>query len=127
MNKVLAAILLASTVCADDSVDLILVGGKIVTVDSSFQIDSAMAIRDGKVVQTGTDEQIIELAHDRSLVVQLNGRMVLPGLIDSHTHPTGASRFEVDHEVPSMQTIQDVLDYVQARTKVVPKGEWSNL
>ena len=127
MNKVLAAILLASTVCADDSVDLILVGGKIVTVDSSFQIDSAMAIRDGKVVQTGTDEQIIELAHDRSLVVQLNGRMVLPGLIDSHTHPTGASRFEADHEVPSMQTIQDVLDYVQARTKVVPKGEWINL
>lgn len=127
MNRVLIALLLTSTVWAEEPVDLILVGGKIVTVDSSFRVDSAMAVRDGKVVRTGTDEQIMQLPHDSALVVQLDGKMVLPGLIDSHTHPTGASRFEADHEVPSMETIQDVLDYVKARTKVVPKGEWINL
>jgi hypothetical protein len=49
---------------------------------------------------------------------------VLPGLIDSHVHAPAASMFEYDHEIPSMETIQDVLDYVRARAKVVPEGQW---
>jgi predicted amidohydrolase YtcJ len=48
----------------------------------------------------------------------------LPGLIDSHVHAPAASMFEFDHEIPSMETIQEVLDYIAARTKVVPEGEW---
>jgi len=49
---------------------------------------------------------------------------VLPGLLDSHTHPTGAAMHEFDHPVPDMQTVADVLAYVRQRAKVVPKGEW---
>ncbi|MBM3855460.1 MAG: amidohydrolase family protein, partial [Verrucomicrobia bacterium] len=47
-----------------------------------------------------------------------------PGLIDSHVHAPAAAMFEHDHEVPDMETIADVLAYIEARTKVVPAGQW---
>ena len=50
--------------------------------------------------------------------------MVLPGLIDSHTHPTGACMTEFDHPVPEMETIADVLDYIQARAEALGEGKW---
>jgi predicted amidohydrolase YtcJ len=50
--------------------------------------------------------------------------MVLPGLIDSHTHPTGASMIEFDHPIPEMETIQDVLDYIRSRADALGAGKW---
>src|SRR5262249_18022348 len=50
--------------------------------------------------------------------------MVLPGLIDSHTHPTMACMTEFDHPVPQMETIQDVLDYIHARAETLGEGAW---
>jgi predicted amidohydrolase YtcJ len=49
---------------------------------------------------------------------------VLPGLIDSHVHAPAAAVFEFDHEIPDMETIRDVLDYIAARAKTVPEGGW---
>jgi predicted amidohydrolase YtcJ len=53
--------------------------------------------------------------------------MVLPGLMDSHTHPTSASMFEFDHPVPEMESIDDVLKYIRSRTEIVPEGSWITL
>jgi predicted amidohydrolase YtcJ len=50
--------------------------------------------------------------------------MVIPGLIDSHSHPLAASLVEFDHAIPQMDSIQDVLDYFAGRAKVVPEGDW---
>ena len=57
-------------------------------------------------------------------MLDLEGRMVIPGLIDSHTHPTGASLTEFDHAIPEMESIADVLAYLKGRTAVVTEGEW---
>ncbi len=57
-------------------------------------------------------------------VVDLAGKMVLPGLIDSHAHPTDASLTEFDHPVPDMETIPDVLNYIQARAAAVGPRKW---
>jgi predicted amidohydrolase YtcJ len=104
--------------------DLILHNGRVVTVDDKFSIQQAVAIGSGRVLQTGKDRAVLKLKGANTEVIDLGGRMVVPGLMDSHTHPTGASMTEFDHSIPDMESIQDVLDYISARAKVVKPGEW---
>jgi predicted amidohydrolase YtcJ len=104
--------------------DAVFHGGKVVTVDGAFSVHQAFAVQAGRIVAVGTNAAIRGLANAQTTVVDLRGRFVLPGLIDSHVHAVPASMFEFDHEIPSMETVQEVLDYIAARTKVVPAGEW---
>src|SRR6056297_1515043 len=77
--------------------DLVLRKGRIVTVSEDFEIVPALAVKDGHVIATGTDDRIASHVGPETQVIDLDGKMVLPGLIDSHVQPTGASRFEADH------------------------------
>lgn len=104
--------------------DLILTNGKIVTVDEAFSIHRAMAIKGERILAVGSEADLRRYEGSRTVLKDLNGKTVLPGLIDSHTHPVGAALTEFDHEIPSMESIDDVLSYVRSRTEVVPEGEW---
>ncbi|HMJ66616.1 MAG TPA: amidohydrolase [Candidatus Binatia bacterium] len=106
---------------------LILHHGKIVTVDPAFSIRQAIAITNGVIAAIGGDTEVLKLKTPDAEVVDLQGQMVLPGLMDSHTHPTGASLTEFDHQIPVMETIEDVLTYIRARAKVVRPGDWIDL
>ena len=110
-----------------DAPDLIVHHGKIVSVDDRFSIHGAMAVREGRIVAIGTDEEVLKSKSDQTRIIDLGGKTVLPGLMDSHTHPTGASMTEFDHPIPDFESIQDVLDYINARTQVVTEGEWITL
>ena len=104
--------------------DLILHHGKIATVDKAFSIADAIAIRGEKIVQVGKNDEILATKGDATKLVDLSGKLVLPGLIDSHTHPTGAAMHEFDHPVPDMETIADVLAYIKSRAAELPEGSW---
>ncbi|MGH7946538.1 MAG: amidohydrolase [Opitutaceae bacterium] len=104
--------------------DAIFHHGKVVSVDPRFTVHEAFAVHDGRIVAVGSNAVVRALAHAGTKQYDLGGRPVLPGLIDSHVHAPAASMFEFDHEIPSMETIQEVLDYIASRTKVVPEGEW---
>ena len=107
--------------------DLILHHGKIVTVDSQFSIQQAVAIRAGRIQRLGTDTDILTLKGAKTELVDLGGKLVVPGLIDCHAHPQSASVVEFDHPIPEMNSVQDVLKYFAARARVVPQGEWITL
>ncbi len=109
------------------SSELVLVGGKIVTVDPQFRIVQAMRIRDNRIVALGTDEEILRAAAPDAQRIDLGGRTVLPGLIDSHVHAPAAAVYEFDHPQPTMNSIADVLQYIADRAKVVPEGQWIRL
>lgn len=104
--------------------DLILHAGKVATVDAGFSIHQAVAVREGRVVAVGTDAAVLRHRGANTEVVDLAGRLVLPGLLDSHAHPVDASLTEFDHPVPTMDRIADVLEYIAGRTRVVPDGQW---
>ncbi|MEW6160117.1 MAG: amidohydrolase family protein, partial [Verrucomicrobiota bacterium] len=102
---------------------LILRNGRIVTVDSRFSIHSALAVSGNKITAVGTDAEILKLRGAQTEMVDLQGKMVLPGLIDSHVHP-GAAMTELDHPIPQMETIDDVLRYVRSRAQMLGPGKW---
>lgn len=104
--------------------DLILHGGKVATVDDRFSIHQAIAVRDGRVTDVGRNEDVLKRRGPRTQVVDLRGKFVLPGLMDSHVHSARACLTEFDHPIPSMESIQDVLNYVQDRGRALPEGEW---
>ena len=104
--------------------DLVLHHGKIVTVDPQFHIVDSIAIRGDRILATGSREEVARLAGPNTRQLDLHGRAVLPGLIDSHSHAFAASLYEFDHPVPEMETVADVLHYIQARAAVAKPGDW---
>ena len=89
--------------------DFILHHGKIVTVDEKFSVAEAIAVRGERIVAVGKDDDVLKTKGEKTQVIDLAGKMVLPGLMDSHVHPTSAAMHEFDHPIPEMETIADVL------------------
>jgi hypothetical protein len=103
---------------------LIIHDAKIVTVDPAFSIRQAMAVEGNRIVAVGREEDILRLRTQDTEVLDLDGKMVLPGLIDSHVHACGAAMTEFDHPIPDMESVQDVLDYFRTRAEQLQDGEW---
>jgi len=74
------------------STDVVYVNGKVITVDDQFSIASGFATRGDRFIAVGTSEEMMKLADDTSRVVDLEGRTVIPGLIDNHNHFIRGSR-----------------------------------
>jgi predicted amidohydrolase YtcJ len=121
-----AALLCAATAFAQQA-DLILHNGKIVTVDPQFRMAEAIAVTGERIAAVGRNAEVLKLAGPQTRKVDLRGKTVLPGLIDSHVHSVAASMYEFDHTVPEMETIADVLKYFESRATVVPEGKWIRL
>lgn len=106
--------------------DLILLNGKVVTVDSKNSIVEAVAIKDGKIMKVGSNEEVKKLAGKRTLILDLKGNTVLPGFIDTHLHPGafGISLMEVDCRSPPVRSIADIIEKIKEKAKEIPKGTW---
>ncbi len=107
--------------------ELVLTNGKIVTVDKDFSIKQAIAIRAGKIVAVGAANAgiIPALIGPSTTVVDLKGRTVLPGLIDSHAHAIRAGLtwdFELHWE--RLASLKDGLEQIAAKAKAQPVGSW---
>src|SRR5262245_64921867 len=80
--------------------DLIVHNAKVVTVDAKFTTAQAIAVRDGKIAAVGTSADVLKLKGPKTRVIDAGGKTVLPGLHDSHTHPSSVAGSEVGDPVP---------------------------
>jgi len=120
---VLLAIAAAVPVFAD--ADLILHHGRILTADNAFRVVEAIAIRDGRILETGNSRSVLERHRSaRSTVVDLKGRTVLPGLIDSHVHVLGAALSEYRRPLPALDSIAAIQSFIREKARTTPKGAW---
>lgn len=108
-----------------DTADVVLTGG-VVWCGLDLPRTEAVAIRDGRVMATGTTAEIEALAGPQTRRIDLGGRFAMPGIYDAHMHllPLGIdmSRVDLRHEV--VPTLEALLDALRARAAVTPKGEW---
>ena len=106
--------------------DMVLVNGKIITVDSEDSIVDAVAVKNGKIIATGSNEEIRLLRGEETEFLDLKGKTVLPGFIDTHTHPSGAAvRFyEINCRSPPVESIGEILEMIAKKVDEVEDGKW---
>jgi predicted amidohydrolase YtcJ len=113
------------TVCADDKpADLVLRGGKIVTLDERNAVVEAVAARAGRVVALGSQAQINKLIGANTRVIDVPGKLVIPGFIEGHGHFTslGHSRMELD--LRKAKSWDDIIQLVETAAKKAQPGDW---
>ncbi|MCK5735728.1 MAG: amidohydrolase family protein, partial [Spirochaetaceae bacterium] len=106
------------------SADTIYCNGKILTVDGGFSIVEAVSISGDRFLSTGSDKEILQTADKDTVLVDLAGRTVIPGIIDSHAHPTWAALSELSGKVPIIQSLDDLFDWISGEVVFRPTGEW---
>ena len=106
--------------------DLILINGKVLTLDPRNTIVEAVAVRDGRILATGPTSQIMRMAGDGTKVIELGGKVALPGFIDTHTHPSHAATrlYEVDCRSPPVRSVKEILEMVAERARELGPGKW---
>jgi predicted amidohydrolase YtcJ len=106
-----------------DPSDLILVNGKIITVDARDSIAQAIAVHDGKIVAVGTNDEIREHAPQGARVIDLHGRTATPGLIDTHCHfDETESLYAI--ELSKIKSVAEAVDLVRQKVAAAKPGEW---
>lgn len=117
-----------NTPADDAAVDLIIFNGKIITNTAAFHIAEAMAVQGERIIAVGATADITRLAGKQTRRVDLQGRAVIPGLIDTHTHALDWARSvvrdEVDLSFPKVKKIEDVVRAVGERATKLKPGEW---
>src|SRR5579864_3437945 len=116
----------SAATCSD--ADLLVKNAHIVTMDSAHTLAVSMAVRNGRILALGDDSQLAPCANERTEVVDLSGKTVLPGLIDIHTHAIQWTKNivlgMVDTGYPTCKSIPEVLKTVRDRAKSVKPGDW---
>jgi len=104
--------------------DLVIIGGKVVTVDNDFSITEAVVVQNDKILFVGTNKDAKEYIGSTTNVIELNGELVLPGLIDSHGHLTGYGKSLEHINLVGTKSYQEVIDLVAEKVKTAESGEW---
>src|SRR5687768_17369795 len=115
--------MISATAQAAEPADIILVGGKIVTVDDRFTIAQAVAISGRRIVAVGRNDDIRKLAGGSTRVIELNGRTVIPGLIDNHSHWIRAAELD-ELRFDGVTSRKQALKMVADRLRTAKPGEW---
>ncbi len=105
--------------------DVVLVNGKIVTVDKDFSLKQGVAIAGGKFVAVGTNDEVRRRAGASTKVIDLGGRTVLPGLIDSHSHVVrGGLTYDAELHWTRVPSLKVGLEEIAQTARAQPKGTW---
>ncbi|MGW7531843.1 amidohydrolase [Amycolatopsis sp. NPDC054798] len=107
--------------------DLVVLGGTVLTLDRGGTRASALAARDGRITEVGGDRAIAALAGPETTVLDLAGRTVVPGFVESHNHPSFfgmALAAPVDAGSPPNDRISDIADRVRQAARDFGPGEW---
>ncbi|MCH7383153.1 amidohydrolase [Acinetobacter dispersus] len=106
-------------------VQLILRNAKITTLDEQSSEAQAIAIADGKVVKTGSDDDIMRLSNSTTKVIDLNGRRVIPGLNDSHLHIIrGGLNYNMELRWEGVPSLSDALRLLKEQAENTPAPQW---
>tara|TARA_B110000114_G_scaffold75222_1_gene79584 strand:- start:1484 stop:3142 length:1659 start_codon:yes stop_codon:yes gene_type:complete len=106
------------------SIDLILYNANIITVNPNQPSAQAIAMSSDKIIAVGTNESILKLATGFTKKIDISGKTILPGFIDSHSHPASSGRAHLRNVDCDLRSISAIKKAIYERTKNTPEGEW---
>lgn len=105
--------------------DLILQNGKVTTLDRSNPDAEAVAIKDGRVLFTGSTHETMRFSGHETQLVDLGGRRVIPGLIDSHMHIIrGGLNYNMELRWDGVRSLAQALEMLKAQVAITPPPQW---
>lgn len=105
--------------------DLILHGGKIISLDRNSQSAQAISVRLGYVVGIGNDAAVLKDAAPTTQLIDLQGRSVLPGLFDAHPHADREGlKARGGIPIAGLHSIAEIVEVVKRAAQTTPAGEW---
>ena len=107
-----------------EKADLILVGGTVVTVDATKPEAEAVAFAEDRILFVGSNEDAKKLAHEKTEIVELDGELVIPGLIESHAHFMNLGESKLLLDLTTAKSWDDIIKMVEEAARTTPPGEW---
>ncbi len=105
--------------------DVVMVNGRIVTLDSTERVAAALVISGGRIAAVGSDEDMLTFAGLRTAIIDLEGTTVTPGLIDTHLHTAVAGlRIVGDLDLSPAKSIEDIVQLLEEYAARREPGEW---
>ncbi len=105
--------------------DIIYYNGKMTTLDQTKPSASAVAIKDDRFVAVGNDKDVRELAGENTKIINLNGRSVIPGLFDNHTHVIrGGLNYNMELRWDGVRSLADAMSMLKAQVDKTPSPQW---
>lgn len=105
--------------------DIILLNGKILSVDETFSTHEALAVKDGRILAIGSNSDIGGLKGSDTRVIQLDGKTVIPGLIDNHVHIIRGSRtWDSEVRFTGIHKREHALQRIARKAKAMGAGNW---
>jgi len=105
--------------------DIVFFNGKVATVDENFSIAEALAIRDGRFQKVGSSSEIRALSDSNTEELDLKGKTVCPGFIDTHPHMIHAGMGRASYlPLMGLRSIEDVKKRISNKASQTPAGEW---
>ena len=110
--------------------DIAFKNGKVITVNDNNDICQAVGIKNNKIVFVGSDEDIVKIIDEKTVVYDLKGRTLMPGLIDTHIHPIlmGLIRPDLNSPIISLfgnnaTSVEEILEKIRSAIKLKKPGE----
>ena len=111
--------------CADNAQETVYTNGFVYTVNPEQPTAEALAVRDGVIIAVGGNEEVQAQVSDRARVVDLEGRMLMPGIHDMHAHPMEAGeKYNFQCAFPFTFTVEQIVAKLTECADETPPGEW---
>ena len=104
--------------------DLVFLNGAVYTVDAARRWAHAVAVRDGRIVAVGTTDDVVDLRGSSTKVVDLGGRMLVPGFQDAHVHPINGGLDQLRCDLSQDHSLEAYLDRIRAYVSSHPAASW---
>lgn len=110
-----------------DQRSVALLNGKVITIDPSDNITEAVLLFGDRIVKAGSNDEIKEMLPQYGTVIDLNGKTVIPGIIDGHVHlelTVNSAMNAVNVHSPPFESLEQMFNAIKERALETPKGEW---